>query len=70
MSEPLPAAYLACLSVSPVSRASSGSPSTTTVSVKLTLIAIRAPMPYVSVALGDDTDRTVGSVVSIAMGIE
>ena len=61
---PLPPAYAALRSVSPVSSPSDGMPVTATVSLNATVMLIAEPAPYVPFASGEVTLRTAGAVVS------
>ena len=63
---PLPELYVAERGGA-VSRASSGAPATTTRSSNVTVMLTAAPALYGPSAVGEDTDRTVGVVVSITM---
>jgi len=53
--------------VAPVSKVICGVPVTVTASVKVTLISITSPALYVPLALLEETDETVGAVVSSAL---
>ena len=63
---PLPPAYVALRSVSPVSSSSSGDPpATVTSSLNATVMLITEPAPYVPSASADVTFSTYGVVVAV-----